>query len=284
MKYLISFIVITTSSLSFAGKGGSYNDFYVSRLACGIAQTLADGTEAYRCSDRTITMSIEPSDAKFTYEGLCGPIAASNVMYPYCSGKVFSPNEAHDKGYFSDITPGTRPRTLVSGLNRIFRENSTCPRRGSWKYYKSSNGYKFLNFALRTMNRVRSSYTKAPFIAMIKTVGSSTLHYVTVTDIFFAKSKSQTRQRRMRRLSPSEASASRRTPPRRSAQRETEARNATQYSSITRANQDLCRVKYNDGKFQKIYTCDNFLKIMRQANDGVGMGLILGEYNYLLFK
>lgn len=284
MKYLIPFTVMISSALSFAGKSKSYNDFYVSRLACGIAQTLSDGTEAYRCSDRTITMSIHPTDSKFTYEGLCGPIAASNVMYPYCRGKVFSPNEAHDKGYFSDITPGTRPSTLVSGLNRIFRENSTCPRRGSWKYYKSSNGYKFLNFALRTMNSVSSSYSKAPFIAMIKTVGSSTLHYVTVTDIFFAKSKSQTRERRMTRLTPAQIKAIRRTPPRRTAQRESEVRNVTQYSTITKANQSLCRVKYNDGKLQKIYTCDNFLKIMRQANDAAGMGLILGEYNYLLFK
>ena len=285
MKYIITIIIVAASTLSFAGGSSSYNDFYVSRLACALASTLPDGTEAYRCADRTITMSIEPSNAKFTYEGLCGPIAASNVMYPYCRRKVFSPNEAHEKGYFSDITPGTRPATLVDGLNRIFRENSTCPRRGSWKYFQSKDGHRFINHAYRNMKRVNSAYTKAPFIAIIKTLGSSSLHYVAVTDIFFAKTRWRAKKRRMTTLTPAQARVARqRSSTRTAAQRETEVRNSTQFNSITESNIHLCRVKYNDGKMQKIYTCENFLKIMRMANNSLGMGLILDEYNYLMFK
>ena len=284
MKRIIVITFFTLFSLaSYAGKGSSgFNDFYVSRLSCALAKDLPDNSSAYRCADNTITMSLELDNSKFVYEGLCGPVAAANVMYPMCN-KVFSPTEASRLGYFDDITPGTRMSTLADGLNRIFRENSRhCPTRGQWKTYQSDSGYSFLNSALANMRSRRSKYGKTPFIAIIKSLGSSSLHYVSVVDIFFVKENWKPRVRKM--VIPSNTDSHRKRKRSSRAQREREPRNNTQFSRITNSNINKCRVKYNDGKHQKIYTCRNFLKLMRMANDSYGMNLYLKEYNYLLFR
>ena len=285
-RLILSTLILSASIPSWAGRGAEgFNDFFVSRLNCALTKDLPDSSSIYRCGDGTITMSLESNNDKFVYEGLCGPVAAANVMYPLCHKKIFSPVDAARLGYFDDLTPGTRMSTLADGLNRIFEENSRyCPNSGKWRSYQSDQGYKFLNHAISNMRSRRSEYGKTPFIAVIKSLGAKGLHYVTVTDIFFTRTKWKSKVRKMKTSPSNDSHKKRPVNFKPVAQKEQELRNSTQFRKITKSNISYCRVKYNDGKYQKIYTCNDFLKLMRKANDSYGLKLYLSEYNYLLFR
>lgn len=152
---------------------------------------------ARKCDDGTVSY-YQPSknpgvkSKKSSYEGLCGPTAAANLAYAYCEKNFFYSLQIAGR-YFNDITPGVRPDTLASGLNKLFKRNSECMS-GEWKYYYSTSRYDFLDNIYYHLNSGDSYITKSrangtkkkisPFAALISPNDGETLHWVTVVDIY----------------------------------------------------------------------------------------------------
>ncbi|MBI2519066.1 MAG: hypothetical protein HYV97_01555 [Bdellovibrio sp.] len=150
-----------------------------------------------RCDDGTVSFLQPDSEGWFGNEGKCGQTAASNVLFMYC-GLVGHP-QWYSNRFLNDLTPGVRPGTLESGLNTIFDEESACPG-GTWNIrigssyndflYEIENGLtpKFNHKGLITRTRSSGEKVKrSPVIALLRSPGSRTLHWVTITDILNRK-------------------------------------------------------------------------------------------------
>jgi hypothetical protein len=207
-------------------------------------------TRVYRCDDNSVSFQQATfsnlSAKKSNYNGLCGATAASNVFHAYCQNLFIEPTEIGTK-YFDDYTPGIRPDTMESGLNRLFSNNSECLN-GEWKYYYSTNRYDFIQ-SLKIEVRKKNSYLtrkisdkqtapRSPVIVLLSTTGGEILHYVTVVDVTGFK-----------------------------------------------GGLDLngCRVIYNDFGDQTSATCDDFSSYANQVDDTV-LTSFLPEYVHLVFK
>ena len=253
-----------------------------------ITSNITEDVYLRKCHDDTYTIYTQPG-ARSKYNGVCGPTVATALMTSYC-GKAFNPYDAQELGYFSDITPGTRPGTMKSSLNDLFRENSRhCPR-GRWKLYGATNGYQFLNLSLNRMKRGRSKSEKDPFVVFVRSKNKD-LHYFPLVNIYFV----QNRAARVRTLtskpglSGSDRSRNRSEWLRnrqliRRAQRPSESKLANQPTRVTSGNISQCRVAVNDYSVQKIYTCANLLSMMRAANDIYGLSAIYKDYTYIVFE
>ena len=78
------------------------------------------------------------------------------------------------------MTPGTRPDTMVAGLNTIML-HSSCET-GVWKHYYSSNRWDFFKRLVYATKKVNNKLRPLP--VLIKPSRSqSTLHWVTVVSI-----------------------------------------------------------------------------------------------------
>ncbi len=253
-----------------------------------IPSNITESVFLKQCHDNTYTIGMQPG-SRSTYNGVCGPTVGVSMMAGFC-GKAYNPYDAQELGYFEDITPGTRPGTMASGLNRLFREHiRSCPR-GRWVTYGETDGYRFLNKSLNRMKSQRSKYRKAPFVALVRSTGKG-LHYFSVVDIYFVGSTKP----RTTRLTTSNALSGearerareeylRNRRIRRTAERPKETRLRSQPRSVSRANVSKCRVAVNDYSVQKVYTCSNFLSMMRAANDIYGLSAIYRDYTYIAFK
>lgn len=147
----------------------------------------------YHCKDGSVSFKQPSSTGWQGWNGYCGETAASNVLYMSCS-MITSPI-GYCNAYTDDVTPGTRPSSLASGLNRMFDDNkSTCPK-GKWKTYNDVDSPReYIDYLVgglesyQGIKRLRSNGKKidrSPFPIMIEVPpkGSKGLHWVTVIDV-----------------------------------------------------------------------------------------------------
>jgi hypothetical protein len=132
-------------------------------------------TEVFKCPDGSI--SFDQLDSS-NYEGRCGQTAAVNSVYSYCNKTFFEPSK--NLLFFADMTPGTRPDTMVAGLNTLMLHGS-CET-GQWKHYYSSNRWDFFKRLVYATKKVNNKLRPLP--VLIKPSRSqSTLHWVTVVSV-----------------------------------------------------------------------------------------------------
>lgn len=288
------FIISLAPAQSFAN--GGIGD-YLQLLDCRDIQSVpsntgAESVFAKRCHDGTHTIEVQPG-SRDPSEGICGPTVGTVMLAGFC-GKLYNPFDAQDLGYFGDWTPGTRPGTMKSGLNRLFREQSRACPNGQWRLYGESNGYEFLNKSLRRMRTQRSRYTKAPFVAFVRSNGMGH-HYFPIVNIYFVRENPpRPRPRPDWSLGlPSGPSGQERANQReewlnnrrvvRTAERLNESVASTQPTRVTSRNINKCRIAVNNYSKQRVYTCENFLDMMDRANDVWGLGVIYSDYTYIAF-
>tara|TARA_Y100000768_G_C23989959_1_gene691721 strand:- start:3531 stop:4463 length:933 start_codon:yes stop_codon:yes gene_type:complete len=266
----------------------------VQRLRCRDIRTLrsslTENVYVKKCHDNTHTITTAPG-SRSAVNGPCGPTVGSVMLAGYC-GRVFNPFDAQELGYFEDITPGTRPGTMRNSLNRLFRENSSACPAGDWTVYDTDNGYDFLNLSINRMRTQNSRYSKAPFVALVRARGLS-LHYFPIVNIYFVNSSRPSTQT-LKPGNPISASEreeilenfeqTRRVERSSERPRASERMASTQPSRVTSRNIGRCRVAVNDYSFQKIYTCSNFLSMMRAANNIFGLSAVYDDYTYIAFR
>lgn len=240
--FIVVLIYLVTSSLLMAKE----------TYSCKKIKSISSKSDIFKCVDGSYSVRSFGYDGYYgAYEGVCGPQSAATMFYPYC-GKTFDPRQSMELGRFDDITPGTRPTTLASGLNTIFSRNRDICNRGTWKAFETQNGFTFLNHAKNNMRTKKSRYKSAPFIALIKAKNGN-LHYVSVMDIYFVENI-----------------------------RGKIYRSTIQHIDVTKKNLSKCRVRYNDGAIHKKISCSKMARVMSAANENLRP--ILKNYNYLLFQ
>ena len=146
------------------------------------------------CSDGTTSFDQPNSQGIFDSEGKCGQTAASNVFHMYCK-MIASPSYCN--AHLDDSTPGVKPSTMDTGLDKLFNEDlSRCPT-GFWdetNYKYQSDFILGIEYKLNSIPSNGNMVTrklpngqkrkKAPVMILIKSPGSKTgLHWVTVVDI-----------------------------------------------------------------------------------------------------
>jgi hypothetical protein len=209
------------------------------------------------CDDGTISFAqpttYKGKGKKSNYEGLCGAVAAANAFHAYCDNYFVIPEKIGPK-YFYDITPGIRPDTLVSGLNKLFKNNSENCLSGKWHHYFTKNRWDFISFLSsavssgktywqRTPSKNSALYNSSPVIVLISKNNGDVLHYVTVVDV--------------------------------------DMYDRTRDFDDDKYAKD-CKVIYNDFQSQKSTTCKRFASWARQVNDGTWTSW-MHEYNYFKF-
>jgi len=237
---LISTLLISTSSFA---------------QLCDSIKVKGSGYDVGRCKDNTISHQ-QPTDykskeKKSNYEGLCGAVASANAFHAYCDEYFVKPVKIGPK-YFSDITPGIRPDTLVSGLNDLFDNHRDKCISGTWHHYYTTNRWDFISRIHSAINSGQSSWIRqtsrgkkksAPVIVLISKNDGETLHYVTVVDI--------------------------------------EVKDVTK--DFTKDTyKDDCKVIYNDYKKQKSVSCKLFATWGNQVDNSTWTSW-MHEYNYFKF-
>lgn len=208
----------------------------------------------YQCEDGTISFQQGKKyskDKKSDYEGMCGPTAAANAFHAYCKNYFVEPKSIAHK-YFNDITPGVRPDTLKSGLNKMFYNNSECPY-GTWKYYYSKNRWDFLSSLKSNLSNSKTYWTRtrsngqkvkwAPVLVLLsKKSDGKVLHWVTVVDII-----------------------------------------GYSYSDYNSYESSTCKVIYNDMGTQHTSSCESFVRYANQVDNNF-FTKWLPEYIHLVFE
>jgi hypothetical protein len=153
-----------------------------------------------RCKDQTVSFVQPDSVGPWEMEGKCGQTASTNMLYMYCR-LIASPADYAD-GYFSDITPGVRPKTLITGLNKMFAKNANhCPtNKGRWKQFNYKNETDYLNaIQSKLANKLEhnslitrllsngKSVKRTPVALLIRSPGGQDLHWITVVDMYHKK-------------------------------------------------------------------------------------------------
>ena len=132
-------------------------------------------TDVFKCKDGSI--SFDQLDSS-NYEGRCGQTAAVNSLYSYCKKTFFEPSA--NLLFFVDMTPGTRPDTMVKGMNTMMLHKS-CER-GTWKHYYSDTSWDFFKKLVYGTKKVNNNVRPMP-VLIKPSRSSSTLHWVTVVSV-----------------------------------------------------------------------------------------------------
>jgi hypothetical protein len=150
-----------------------------------------DAVTFYECSDKTISFKQPDSVGINGWEGYCGQTALSNISAMMC-GRYMSPYS--NDFYATDDTPGQRPSTLKTALNKVFNEhpkNNSCPR-GVWKIRENSSASRFmtkLKVDLFGADAVAFRYysadrgIKVTPIPVLLNSGGLNYHWITVVDL-----------------------------------------------------------------------------------------------------
>ena len=81
------------------------------------------------CSDGSYSFCELPAGGFCESEGRCGQTTAANIFASYCSEKI-EPRRFIDTAW--DMTPGTRPGTLVTMLNTVFDDRQCYNKSFKW--------------------------------------------------------------------------------------------------------------------------------------------------------
>lgn len=152
-----------------------------------------------RCIDGTVSFIQPDSEGWKGWEGKCGQVVASNMLFMFCRVAAH-PTKYSDK-YMRDLTPGVRSGVLADALTKVFDKNwEDCPS-DEWEnvsYKNSATYFWVINKALSNTNsysveRKRkdgSTIRRSPVAALIRVPRRDTLHWVTIVDILRPKSNS----------------------------------------------------------------------------------------------
>lgn len=104
----------------------AWNNYLVDYCSEPVIDSELSSAKGKLCRDGSVSYIQPESRGAGGYEGKCGHTLAANMIYTICS-QVTAPS-GHWESQLGDITPGVRPRTLSSGLNRAFSTfRSNCP-------------------------------------------------------------------------------------------------------------------------------------------------------------
>jgi hypothetical protein len=151
-------------------------------------------TSLRRCNDGTVSFVQPESEGWWGAEGKCGQTSVSNIIYMFC--KRAADPKAYVDYYLSDITPGVRPGTMVSGLNDIFNKLGDCPD-VDWDVEVENNERNYINQIERSLKTNRSlpnlvkrkrkdgtEVLRKPVSLLIRVPSSKKgLHWVTAVDL-----------------------------------------------------------------------------------------------------
>lgn len=194
MKFILILMTISTFALAEP-------DWYTYRTdSCDSPSEQDDyryrHTGLRRCRDGSVSFVQPPSVGAGGWEGRCGHTMAANMLYTICNKAV------HPVNFFGpllrDVTPGVKPATMSSGLNRAFfgQFEDICPdrREASWWYIKLGNHSNFLRrvkeylrpvYSHRSQTRITRDgreYFRNPVGVLIQNPNSKILHWVMVID------------------------------------------------------------------------------------------------------
>ena len=141
------------------------------------------------CNDGSTSFDQPDSTGWNGWNGFCGETATSNLIKMSCGENWHPDGMIHSMA--ADYTPGTRPSTLVSVINKL-AQDSNCGGK-KWTYYDTADNAKDYIDSIVTglrsgtvFTRTRENGTKvkrAPVMTLVKMSGSKTLHWITIVDI-----------------------------------------------------------------------------------------------------
>ena len=216
-------------------------------------------TDVFKCNDGSI--SFDQLDSS-NYEGRCGQTAAVNSVYSYCKQTFFEPSK--NLLFFADLTPGTRPDTMVAGLNTIMLHKS-CEV-GTWKHYYSGNSWDFFKKLVYGTKKVNDKVRPMP-VLIKPSSSSSTLHWVTVVSVEGFDTKLEKKFDEAFKKSGYRAD------------RVFELLNDPKLNPMINKS---CKVRYNQYGSSYTDTCSKFADKANGVNDSWYTSFY-GEYNYIKF-
>lgn len=188
MKYLA--IILFSISQVMAGSWLRYSTDYCTESKSSDLSR-ANGN---KCKDGSVSFDQPGALGMGGYEGKCGQTMAANIFYGVCS-VALSPKNYWDV-IMNDVTPGSHPRTVTSGLNSAFNKyKAYCPSGqgiSAW-YIKLGNAKNFIQRIKEYLKPMYSSpgmlelyrngerRLRNPVGALIKAPGDE-VHWVTVVD------------------------------------------------------------------------------------------------------